>query len=65
VLNAANEAAVAAFLAGRVAFLDIASIVGKVMSRYAPPAPVSLDDVFAIDAAARREAETIMERLAA
>jgi 1-deoxy-D-xylulose-5-phosphate reductoisomerase len=65
VLNAANEAAVAAFLAGRIGFLDIASIVGKVLSRYAPPAPVSLDDVFAIDAAARLEAETIMERLAA
>ena len=65
VLNAANEAVVAAFLAGRIGFLDIACIVGKVLSRYAPPAPDSLDDVFAIDAAARREAETIMERLAA
>jgi 1-deoxy-D-xylulose-5-phosphate reductoisomerase len=65
VLNAANEAAVASFLDGRIGFLDIASIVGKVMARYAPSPPASLDDVFVIDAAARREAETIMERLAA
>jgi 1-deoxy-D-xylulose-5-phosphate reductoisomerase len=65
VLNAANEAAVAAFLAGRIGFLDIASIVGKVLARYAPPAPATLDEVFEIDAVARREAEAIMKRLAA
>ena len=64
-LNAANEAAVAAFLGGRIGFLDIASIVGKVLDRYDPPAPESIDDVFAIDAEARREAETAMEVLTA
>jgi 1-deoxy-D-xylulose-5-phosphate reductoisomerase len=65
ILNAANEAAVAAFLGGRIGFLDIASIVGKVLAGYGPAAPASLDDVFAIDAQARRQAEMIMERLAA
>jgi len=65
ILNAANEAAVAAFLAGRIGFLDIASIVGKVLDRYSPAAPASLDDIFAIDAAARRGAEAVMEVLAA
>ena len=64
-LNAANEVAVAAFLTGRIGFLDIASIVGKVLDRYNPPAPESIDDVFAIDAEARRQAETIMEVLTA
>jgi len=61
ILNAANEIAVAAFLAGRIGFLDIALIVGKVLDRYDPPAPASLDDVFAIDAEARRSAKAAME----
>ena len=65
VLNAANEAAVAAFLHGRIGFLDIASIVGKVLDRYNPPAPESIDDVFAIDGEARRKVDTVMEVLTA
>lgn len=65
ILNAANEVAVAAFLAGRIGFLDIALIVQKVLDRYDPPAPDSLDDVFAIDAEARRSATAAMEIITA
>ncbi len=65
VLNAANEVAVAAFLAGRIGFLDIALIVRKSLERYDPPAPVSIDDVFEIDAGARRTALAAMETIAA
>ena len=65
ILNAANEIAVAAFLAGRIGFLDIALIVRKVLDRYDPPAPASLDDVFAIDAEARRSAQAAMEIITA
>lgn len=65
ILNAANEQAVAAFLARRVGFLDIAAIVDKVLDRYDPPAPANLDDVFAVDAHARRLAADIMEVKAA
>jgi 1-deoxy-D-xylulose-5-phosphate reductoisomerase len=65
ILNAANEAAVAAFLGGRIGFLDIVFIVGKVMDRYDPPAPASIEDVIAIDAHARTIAEQAMEVLAA
>jgi 1-deoxy-D-xylulose-5-phosphate reductoisomerase len=65
VLNAANEAAVAAFLAGRIGFLDIASIVGKVLDRYAPPAPATIEEVFLVDDEARRQAAAAMERLTA
>jgi len=65
ILNAANEVAVAAFLARRIGFLDIALIVRKVLDRYDPPAPASLDDVFAIDAEARRTAEAAMEVITA
>ncbi|UZK66943.1 1-deoxy-D-xylulose-5-phosphate reductoisomerase [Sphingomonas sp. M1-B02] len=53
ILNAANEVAVAAFLAGRVAFLEIAAIVADTLSRYDPAAPDSLDAVLAVDAEAR------------
>lgn len=65
VLNAANEVAVAAFLDGRIGFLDIALIVRKALDRYDPPAPVSLDDVFAIDAEARNTARVAMEIITA
>ncbi|WP_420141164.1 1-deoxy-D-xylulose-5-phosphate reductoisomerase [Sphingomonas sp.] len=65
VLNAANEVAVAAFLAGRVAFLDIASIVDQVLSRYDPPAPRSVEDVLAVDREARGHAARAAELQAA
>jgi 1-deoxy-D-xylulose-5-phosphate reductoisomerase len=54
ILNAANEVAVAAFLAGQIGFLRIAAIVEDTLQRYAPAAPASLDDVLAVDAEARR-----------
>ncbi len=53
ILNAANEVAVAAFLAGAVNFLEIAAIVADTLARYDPAAPDSLDAVLAIDAEAR------------
>ncbi|WP_448664532.1 1-deoxy-D-xylulose-5-phosphate reductoisomerase [Sphingomonas sp. CJ20] len=53
ILNAANEVAVEAFLAGRIGFLEIAAIVADTLSRYDPAAPNSLDAVLAIDAEAR------------
>ena len=56
-LNAANEIAVAAFLAGRIGFLDIIAVVAEVLDHYSPPAPASLDDVLAVDMEARRLAE--------
>jgi 1-deoxy-D-xylulose-5-phosphate reductoisomerase len=54
ILNAANEIAVAAFLAGRAGFLEIAAIVSDTLACYDPPAPATLDQVLAIDAEARR-----------
>ncbi len=61
VLNAANEVAVAAFLAGHIAFTRIALVVEQVMDRLAPAAPVSLGDVIALDAEARARAATLLE----
>lgn len=56
ILNAANEIAVAAFLSGKVGFLEIAAIVADTLGRYDPPAPETLDAVLAVDAEARRVA---------
>ncbi|MFL6862527.1 MAG: 1-deoxy-D-xylulose-5-phosphate reductoisomerase [Allosphingosinicella sp.] len=61
-LNAANEAAVAAFLARRIGFLDIASIAAETLQCCDPPAPGSIDDVVAIDRAAREAAQAIIGR---
>jgi 1-deoxy-D-xylulose-5-phosphate reductoisomerase len=61
VLNAANEIAVAAFLAGQIAFTRIAAHVEDVLSRYVPPAPAALADVVAVDAEARRHARALTE----
>ncbi len=56
ILNAANEVAVAAFLAGRIGFLEIAAIVDDTLQRYDPAAPETIDAVLAIYAEARRHA---------
>jgi 1-deoxy-D-xylulose-5-phosphate reductoisomerase len=61
VLNAANEAAVAAFLARRIGFLDIARTVEEVMGGWKSLSePVaSLQQVQAADLEARRRAEEV------
>jgi len=61
VLNAANEIAVAAFLAGQIAFNRIAAHVEQLLSCYVPPAPACLADVVAVDAEARQRALALME----
>ena len=61
VLNAANEIAVAAFLAGQIAFTRIVQCAQDVLARGLPPAPASLEDVIAIDAEARARARELME----
>ena len=61
ILNAANEIAVAAFLAGAIGFLDIPLIVEKVVERYDPAPPGTIDEVLAVDAEARRHARAAME----
>ncbi len=61
VLNAANEVAVAAFLAGQIAFTDISPLVAQTLDRDLPPAPLSLDDVLAVDREARARATEMLE----
>jgi len=66
VLNAANEAAVAAFLERRIGFLEIAAIVSETLSALPARPAARLEDVLAADNDARRWAnEAIQTRSAA
>lgn len=60
-LNAANEVAVAAFLAGQIGFSRIAAVVETTLSRYSAAAPQSLDDVLNVDREARVHANEMLE----
>ncbi len=61
-LNAANEVAVAAFLDGRVRYLEIASIIEEVLNLEPVVALADLDAVFTADAKARVLAEQWLKR---
>ncbi len=63
-LNAANEVAVAAFLAHRLPFDGIAETVIRVLERVPGQVPDSLETVLALDAAARAAAAEITAVLA-
>jgi 1-deoxy-D-xylulose-5-phosphate reductoisomerase len=60
ILNAANEVGVAAFLAGRTGFLDIARIVEETLDILTPRDLTNLEEVFELDALARRTAGAIL-----
>ncbi|MGC8477787.1 MAG: 1-deoxy-D-xylulose-5-phosphate reductoisomerase [Acetobacteraceae bacterium] len=60
ILSAANEVAVAAFLARKIGFLDIASTAETVLDRLGAPDLADLETVIALDAAARAVANTVV-----
>ena len=57
VYNAANEVAVAAFLAGRLPFLGIPEVVGETLAAAGTDAVSDVDDLVEADRAARAIAE--------
>ncbi len=66
ILNAANEVAVEAFLAGRIGFLDIGRTVERTMGRPDWPSAAalnSLDGIIALDAQARSAAQSAVASL--
>jgi 1-deoxy-D-xylulose-5-phosphate reductoisomerase len=63
-LNAANEAAVAAFLGGRIRFTTIPTVIDAVLAQYAGPDPGDLEAILAMDARARGSAEEKIRELA-
>lgn len=60
-LNAANEVAVAGFLAGDLAFTGIAEVIEKVMASWRRAEPNTLDDVINADLRARQLAQQAMQ----
>jgi 1-deoxy-D-xylulose 5-phosphate reductoisomerase len=62
VLNAANEAAVAAYLQDRIGFYDIPRIASECMAGADFAANPSLDDIFATDEWAKRRANELIDR---
>jgi 1-deoxy-D-xylulose-5-phosphate reductoisomerase len=60
-MNAANEVAVAAFLAGECGFLDIESVVEDVMSEHDVERLGSIEQVEAVDDWARTRARSFLE----
>jgi 1-deoxy-D-xylulose-5-phosphate reductoisomerase len=57
VLNAADEVAVAAFLEGRIGFPAIAAAIESVLEQMPALSVTHFDDLFAVDAEARRRTE--------
>jgi 1-deoxy-D-xylulose-5-phosphate reductoisomerase len=57
VFNAANEVAVAAFLAGRLPFLAIPEVVGESLAAVGDEPVRDLDDLLEIDRSGRAAAE--------
>jgi 1-deoxy-D-xylulose-5-phosphate reductoisomerase len=65
ILNAANEIAVEAFLHRKIGFLDIAGTVAQVLDMLGTPPADTLDEVIALDQAARRAADRFATACAA
>jgi 1-deoxy-D-xylulose-5-phosphate reductoisomerase len=63
VLNAANEEAVGAFLAGNLAFPNISNVVGAALESATSDAPTSLEGVLKADAKGRDAARSAISRL--
>ena len=60
ILNAANEVAVASFLAGAIKFPEIATVVQQALNTSDYDAPRSIGDVLEIDRVTREKARSIM-----
>lgn len=64
VLNAANEIAVATFLRGQIGFTDIAKVVEHSLAKHVSGSLNSIDDLLALDAQIRAEAEQFAKTIA-
>jgi len=60
VLNAANEAAVEAFLEKRISFLKIPEVIRETMDRHTVIADPTLQDILRADQWAREQAQALI-----
>jgi len=61
-LNAADEVAVAAFLAGQIPFMGIPRTIEKVLAETSATRPSSIEEVLVADRQAREQARVVIER---
>ena len=61
-LNAANEVAVGAFIAGEIAFTDITRLAAQALEQKLP-VPTSVEDVFMADAMVRQQTREAIEKM--
>ncbi|MCK0100364.1 1-deoxy-D-xylulose-5-phosphate reductoisomerase [Qipengyuania sp. S6317L1] len=61
ILNAANEIAVEAFLAGHIGFSRITAVAEETLARYDAPPPDNLENILAVDSEARKRAREALE----
>ncbi len=61
ILNAANEVAVEAFLAGQIGFSRITAVAETTLARYDAPPPQNLEDILVVDSEARKRAREALE----
>jgi len=62
VLNAANEVAVAAFLAGKISFPEIGEVIEKVVSSHACSQVGSLEGILALDHETREQTQNLIDQ---
>jgi 1-deoxy-D-xylulose-5-phosphate reductoisomerase len=62
-MNAANEEAVAAFLAGQIGFTDVMKVVNLVLDKYEPLRGKTLDEIRDTESASRRQARLVIEAM--
>lgn len=62
-MNASNEIAVASFLNGDIDFIDIYTVIDKVLELFDPKDIMSIDEIIALDENARSEAKNIINNL--
>jgi len=63
VLNAANEVAVEAFVAGTIGFMDMPDVVEETIGSHKSVEPLSISDVLEADRWGRHKAKEIVERI--
>ena len=63
VLNAANEATVAAFLSGRIGFMDIPDLISRALDACTAPDPASLEAIEQLDHETRRRVGLWIEKV--
>ena len=64
VFNAANEAAVGEFLAGRIKFVNIVELIERCLDKHDVKREVGLDELLAADGWAREEVANNAKRMA-